>query len=255
MKKSSILSNLRRTILIIGMVGVSLSVTACGGKKAVETTAATVVETTIAEKDFSMDLEPLSETLSPADLVAYQEDADEVLEKTEIGDNGSIKNTDKSNDELLSEMKIDMESGNLTRDDIEWLCDTQFLGASADYIANAKKELHAICDKLDQAKPTKPAESLSEKPVEKESKPAKPVEKPVSKPVETKPVETKPVETKPVETKPSNSGTTLEGQALIDEMRAAMNTPEHQKLVDDSVIDGPMGGDALTPEEQQGYIQ
>lgn len=232
MKKQNLLTKLKRTLLIVGILALSLGATGCA--KAVEPVAATVVETT----------EVTTEAATEA-----------------VNDDGSISNTAKLNQKLLEDLRGGIRDGLIEKAEIDGLCDQQFFGEPVDYVTSAKKELHDLYDSLHQN------DSLSETTPSPQSSKAPAETKAASQPAETKPApketaapkkETPATQPTQAPTQPEGNNNSKEANDLMNDLLAPISE-EDQKAHDKATVEwqdsNAENQDTLTPEDMEVTIQ
>lgn len=194
MKNQNLITKLKRTLLIVGVLTLSLGATGCTkAADVVETSIA--VETTVETKDFSMDLE----TLSPEEESSVQAEMDSIEEKTDIDiDTGELVVYDTTeNSQMLKDFIEVAKADYAIHEGSEEEFDT-FLDNALATFSLSEEQKQAYKDEIKSTPPTEsPVETKvanKETPKETASKPAptKPADQPTQTP--TPPTQTPPKE-------------------------------------------------------------
>ncbi|MEG0578765.1 MAG: hypothetical protein RR446_03235 [Lachnospiraceae bacterium] len=221
----------KRNLMGVGMVAMGLSLSACGNKtKPVETVAETVVETTVAEKDFSMDLETIATT-----EVSIEEKVVNVgIYETEAG--GGYNGVTADGEAIVQLNTIELSSGYKFTEEESLYLDAMISGWIADETLQRPFLTERMEDRdffvsLSDTDRVEVVDKIVEK---------YPHAKPVTKPVETKPA------SKPKESKPSSKP--KETQASTPKETAA---PKETATPDYSSNTGDAEWDRITEENNR----
>lgn len=139
MRKYNLINKLRRAVVIVGILTIASTVTACGGTTT-EPVSSTAIESTEETKDFSMNLS--EETLSSKELEVYQSAANEVLENTGLLDDGSVVTEQEADwEESKLIIKDSILSGETNIERLGEMVDVMLADATNEYKDKAKSEI------------------------------------------------------------------------------------------------------------------
>lgn len=139
MRKYNLINKLRRAVVIVGILTIASTVTACGGTTT-EPVSSTAIESTEETKDFSMNLS--EETLSSKELEVYQSAANEVLENTGLLEDSSVVTEQEADwEESKQIIKDSILSGETNIARLGEMVDVMLMDATDEYKDKAKSEI------------------------------------------------------------------------------------------------------------------